>query len=63
MAHWQGKLRGAKLELKDATEASTASLNTVANLFERQHSLEAALNAKVLIPPSSHTHMPAPLLL
>ena len=44
--HWQKKLREAKLELKNATEASTNSLNTVAALFERQHTLEAALNSK-----------------
>lgn len=40
------KLRGAKLELKAATEASTSSLNSVASLFERQQKLEGDLNSK-----------------
>ena len=40
------KLRQAKLELKAATEASTASLNSVASLFERQQKLESDLNSK-----------------
>ena len=43
---WHGKLRAAKLTLKEATEESTASLNKVASLFERQHTLETSLNAK-----------------
>ena len=43
---WLGKLKGVKLGLKDATEKSTASLNKVASLFERQHALETSLNAK-----------------
>jgi len=43
---WQGKLKDAKHSLKDATEHSTKSLNTVASLFERQHALEASLNQK-----------------
>ena len=42
----QAKLRQAKLELKAATEASTASLNSVASLFERQQKLESDLNSK-----------------
>ena len=40
------KLRQAKLELKVATEASTASLNSVASLFQRQQKLESDLNSK-----------------
>ena len=43
---WLGKLKGVKQSLKDATEKSTASLNKVASLFERQHALEQSLNAK-----------------
>lgn len=43
---WQNKLRQAKLEMKNATEASTNCLNSVANLFQKQHSLEAALNSR-----------------
>jgi hypothetical protein len=42
----QAKLRQAKLELKAATEASTASLNSVASLFQRQQKLESDLNSK-----------------
>merc|ERR1711988_1762679 len=36
----QAKLKQAKLDLKGATERSSDSLNTVANLFEQQHQLE-----------------------
>jgi hypothetical protein len=38
-------LASAKLELKRATEQSTAKLNAVATLFERQQKLEADLNS------------------
>ena len=38
---WLGKLKAVKQNLKEATENSTASLNKVASLFERQHALEA----------------------
>jgi len=43
---WKEKLKKAKAELKEATNDSTASLNTVAGLFERQHALETSLNSK-----------------
>ena len=43
---WQNKLMNAKAELKAVTNESSDSLNTVATLFERQHALEASLNAK-----------------
>jgi len=43
---WQAKLKDTKQALKEATEHSTSSLNTVASLFERQHALEASLNQK-----------------
>jgi hypothetical protein len=43
---WLSKLKSSKLNLKDATDQSTESLNKVASLFERQHSLESSLNAK-----------------
>ena len=46
LAAWQDKLKKAKTELKDATDQSTTSLNTVAALFERQHALETSLNSK-----------------
>jgi hypothetical protein len=42
----QAKLKRAKLELKRATDQSSASLNAVANLFEQQHQLEGSLNQK-----------------
>ena len=52
LAGMQAQLRQAKLQLKEATEASTGSLNTVAALFERQHALEASLNSKQSAPAS-----------
>jgi hypothetical protein len=46
-AGWtQENLGKSKHALQKATEESTRSLSTVASLFERQHALEAMLNAK-----------------
>ena len=46
LASWVEKLEQAKQDLKAATEESTVALNTVASLFERQHTLETSLNSK-----------------
>jgi len=43
---WQEALGKSKLALQKTTEESTRSLSIVASLFERQHGLEALLNAK-----------------
>jgi hypothetical protein len=43
---WQEQVKSTKTALKEVTEESTTSLNTVASLFERQHALETSLNTK-----------------
>ena len=57
LSQWREKLKGVKQDLKEATDESTHSLNTVASLFERQHALETSLNAKqAAVAPKDASH-------